>query len=944
MTDPMTNYMDLVVHRLLKSVVNQLPVPYHTDEVTNLCEMINKASKNIELHSQAVNDASLCQALRCHPLAVYPVIEAVTENEIKLCFPSVTTIPEQKQTLSLDLFKPVTVTMEKQDVVCINFQGRIYDHEVKDMDSCIGVQLINPDQFISKIPSFQWQKLIIAIREENAEKLQTSAASLPTSVVEPNKGLYSVEVSSEPLVKEDKTRHTINMERKFTVGNVVQVQLAHDKSSGIPVPAIQLVNLTPMLDICIEHRSNPMLCFTTAKDIAPITQYNDEDTYMKAWLSILNLEASVHAVSHSEAVIIHNVTMMWHDNKDFYTGTFTLSVEFCTQRQLTFSCHGYFCIRYKGLEMREDQSMNERTALIVNNGVPVSWVGHGILYKVDQKNDCIQVEVKLTQSSVRVPVQLLSADTLPCTVEWIPKCQDDMFIEEAMLSISESSQLARDIAKHRNPVPLEGSKSLIVNPELIQQPVLDNSQKEALSMAFTKPFTVLRGPAGSGKSTLAACLALNFVEKNRRTPRTDIKPQVLICGPTEQTLDAIADYLKQCKNPGKIIRVYSEDVEQKDFPSYGGSHVTGSKVSSAVMTDLALHHRIRGPSSQFSESIQEHDMLLQLYPDDFGREQVDEYKATVMKAEVAELREADIIMCMCVPSARSRLRQNSNVVQIIIDDCNLCTEPESMTPIILNRNVQQVTLLGDTHGLKPIVHTRAARLLGLQTSLMEPYNDKTMDLKLQYRMHDGISELSAELFYNNALISNASWQRGTPALTFWPNKPVLFCHVHGQEEWVKDSTGNSLCNRNDANCTVTTVTSLLRHHKVGESSIVVMSPYLAQCQTISRGLLQQGVSNVEVTSVLQGQGRQWDYVVVSLVRSVEKNKIEKTPSPDWIQKFVGDVADSNQINIMLTRARHGLIFVGNYKLLEVCSQWKMIINRLQRQGQIMDAVNFLRLI
>lgn len=115
----------------------------------------------------------------------------------------------------------------------------------------------------------------------------------------------------------------------------------------------------------------------------------------------------------------------------------------------------------------------------------------------------------------------------------------------------------------------------------------------------------------------------------------------------------------------KIVRVYCEDVEQKDFPTSYKSHVTGKKVLSAVMENIALHHKIRGASSQFSESIQEQDMLLQLYPDDIGQDQIDEYIATIMKAEVAELREADIIMCSCVTSARSKLRQNTNICQVI---------------------------------------------------------------------------------------------------------------------------------------------------------------------------------------------------------------------------------------------------------------------------------------
>lgn len=66
-------------------------------------------------------------------------------------------------------------------------------------------------------------------------------------------------------------------------------------------------------------------------------------------------------------------------------------------------------------------------------------------------------------------------------------------------------------------------------------------------MAVTKPFTVIGGPAGTGKSMLTARLVLTFVEKNKRTPRTDLKPQVLVCGPNEESLNSVASELLTCR-------------------------------------------------------------------------------------------------------------------------------------------------------------------------------------------------------------------------------------------------------------------------------------------------------------------------------------------------------------------------------------------------------------
>lgn len=74
------------------------------------------------------------------------------------------------------------------------------------------------------------------------------------------------------------------------------------------------------------------------------------------------------------------------------------------------------------------------------------------------------------------------------------------------------------------------------------------------------------------------------------------------------------------------------------------------------------------------------------------------------------------------------------VMQIIIDDCGACKEPESLVPIILFKRVKQVVLVGDHKQLCPIVHNATARSLGLERSLLERYSESAIMLTGQYRM------------------------------------------------------------------------------------------------------------------------------------------------------------------------------------------------------------------
>ena len=62
--------------------------------------------------------------------------------------------------------------------------------------------------------------------------------------------------------------------------------------------------------------------------------------------------------------------------------------------------------------------------------------------------------------------------------------------------------------------------------------------------------------------------------------------------------------------------------------------------------------------------------------------------------------------------------------------------------------------------------------------------------------------------------------------------------------------------------------------------------------------------------VFKNLGTEWNYVILSLVRSLMEDEIEKRPSIGWLQKQLGFITDQNQINVALTRAKRGLILIG----------------------------------
>lgn len=67
-------------------------------------------------------------------------------------------------------------------------------------------------------------------------------------------------------------------------------------------------------------------------------------------------------------------------------------------------------------------------------------------------------------------------------------------------------------------------------------------QMAAVEIAMRRSFSLIQGPPGTGKTVTAVRLAAMFVELNRR--RSSLKnvkhSQVLICGPSNKSVDVIA--------------------------------------------------------------------------------------------------------------------------------------------------------------------------------------------------------------------------------------------------------------------------------------------------------------------------------------------------------------------------------------------------------------------
>ncbi|KAG2637103.1 hypothetical protein PVAP13_2NG499900 [Panicum virgatum] len=307
---------------------------------------------------------------------------------------------------------------------------------------------------------------------------------------------------------------------------------------------------------------------------------------------------------------------------------------------------------------------------------------------------------------------------------------------------------------------------------------------------------------------------------------------------------------------------------------------------SSPVEHLTLHYQVRHLDT--SEKSELHK-LQQLKDEQGELSSSDEkkYKSLKRATEREILQSADVICCTCVGAGDPRL-SNFRFRQVLIDESTQATEPECLIPLVL--------------GVKQV----------------------------QYRMHPCLSEFPSNCFYEGTLQNGVTVnERQSSGIDFpWPvpNRPMFFYVQMGQEEI--SASGTSYLNRTEAANVEKIVTTFLRSGVV-PSQIGVITPYEGQRAYIvnymsrNGSLRQQLYKEIEVASVDSFQGREKDYIILSCVRSNE-------------HQGIGFLNDPRRLNVALTRARYGIVILGNPKVLSKQPLWNSLLTHYKEHECLVE--------
>ena len=429
---------------------------------------------------------------------------------------------------------------------------------------------------------------------------------------------------------------------------------------------------------------------------------------------------------------------------------------------------------------------------------------------------------------------------------------------------------------------------------------LNEIQSQAVTTAMTNRLTLIQGPPGTGKTYTAVHILQGWV-KNSSAPILAVAESNVA---VDNMLEGLLSLGINAVRLGQPVKV-RESLRESTIDAKMQNHRLRRDLDVILELNEDLARRI--PGMKGKDKGLAHRDLKNGWKDARRIEQQ-------MKDDI--LDKADVICATCIGSGHIVL-DGRRFPRVLIDEATQATEPATLVPIV--RGCRQLVLVGDHKQLPPTVISTRAEEMGLKKSLFERLIElgvnSTMLLE-QYRMHPCIAEFPSRQSYDGLLKNGVtSENRIAPTGIIWPDfdNPVAFLPVEGGE--IVSADGHSKANPTEAGWVLRIVDSLLAGEDISPDDIGVITPYNGQVRAIhdlmesSGGLENNGKWNgIEVRSVDGYQGREKEVIVFSAVRSNPEGN-------------VGFLNDSRRLNVALTRAKRGLIVIGDPKTLRNQRDW-----------------------
>jgi len=271
---------------------------------------------------------------------------------------------------------------------------------------------------------------------------------------------------------------------------------------------------------------------------------------------------------------------------------------------------------------------------------------------------------------------------------------------------------------------------------------------------------------------------------------------------------------------------------------------------------------------------------------------------------------------------------------VIIDEACQGSEMACLIPLKFNPNA--VVLVGDPQQLPVLSFSREAKRCNADRSLFERLQQNGWPihmLRYQYRMHEEIASFPSKMFYENLLKTSQCVQNRPAAL--WHHHyafpPYVFWDVRGIMTSSKNGGLNNLGEAVFVCRMLHAFSSTMP--RVRDISIGIITFYNEQVALINQKLdkkildwMKRQKITLQVSTVDGFQGSEKDIIILSCVRSNCND--------------VGFLKDHRRVNVALTRAKHSLWILGNYRILQSNELWAKLLQDAKDRDLLGEASRF----
>lgn len=319
--------------------------------------------------------------------------------------------------------------------------------------------------------------------------------------------------------------------------------------------------------------------------------------------------------------------------------------------------------------------------------------------------------------------------------------------------------------------------------------------------------------------------------------------------------------------------------------------------------------------------------------------------------DISALKGKRVIGCTTTAAAKYGFSIQAAAPDVVlVEEAGEILESHILTA--LGPNLSQLILIGDHKQLRPKVNNYELTVekdngFDLNCSLFERliksgYPHTT--LSKQHRMRPEISDLIRQLTYPDLL--DAPKTQNRPSIKGVQDNIVFIEHTYpeGAHDQLADKKDMSAKGSKQNQFEVAMVLKIVRYlgqQGYGTDNLVVLTPYLGQLHRlrdalkkdndpilndldhfelvraglITPGMAQTNKKSIRLATIDNYQGEEADIVIISLTRSNPQNDIGFMYSPE-------------RLNVLLSRARNGLIMIGNSKTFKGSRKGKELWTKL----------------